>query len=473
MVEQSGPNRHDRAIVIGGSIAGLAAARALSGTFREVIVIERDGFNRDAAEHRAGTPQSWHIHSLIMRGQQALDALFPGFCASALARGAVRVDQAGDLIMFGRDGWWPRYQSGICSLFATRALLEFVLREQFVAQTANAILLDNTRVLDLITSAQGNCLRAGGVLTNHPTRSRLEADLVVDCTGRSARWKEWFKARGVPLPRETVVDARCGYSSRLYRPRDANAFSWKAMAIDSAVPDQPRFGAILPVEDGQWLVTLGCFDGVYPPTDDAGFLEFARALPTPLLAHALSDAEPLTKLRSSRRHEMRWNHFEAYKQPISHYIALGDSAWAYNPHYAQGMTVAAVSAECLRQVITTNADLRTLPERYYRRAKKFAGQQWESSAQMDLLWATGANARAWYTMLNRPMTDLIARAGQNDRVVSRALIAGAHAITSPLAALSPGVLARIAAFGLKELFLGSQRASEDDATLATGPTLAA
>ena len=67
--------RGDRAVVLGGSMAGLLAARVLVDFYAEVVVVERDPLPR-AATHRRGVPQSRHIHGLLARGQEALEELF-------------------------------------------------------------------------------------------------------------------------------------------------------------------------------------------------------------------------------------------------------------------------------------------------------------------------------------------------------------------------------------------------------------
>jgi flavin-dependent dehydrogenase len=455
MAKQTASRSFDRAVVIGGSMGGLAVARALRERFREVIVIERDVLARDRPEHRAGVPQSWHIHSLLLRGQRELEQLFPGFLEQAVALGAVRFDHAADLVAYTNYGWEPRYESEFIALSATRPLLEFAQRKRFFALNANAIVLDGTRVLDLITEGRDGRLRARGVLTDHPEHARIEADLVIDCSGRAVRWKDWFRRRSLPLPRETVVDAGCGYSSRLYRPRNPGGFSWKGMVSDTAYPDRPQFGAIVPIEDNAWMVTLGGYNGVVPPADEEGFTEFARSLATPLYFQALQQAEPLTKVRAFRRLEMRWNHFEAYDMPVSRFIAAGDSAWCFNPHYGQGMTVAIVSARILGDLITKNADLETLPRRYYAAAKQFAWPQWDSTAQLDLRWGGTSGERPWHSKLSHPIAELFVRAGQHDRTVSRALLAGAHIIKTPAGVLTPNVVARVALFGLKQLLPGN------------------
>jgi flavin-dependent dehydrogenase len=60
--------RGDRAVVLGGSVAGLLAARVLADAYAEVIVVERDQLP-SAAAHRRGAPQSRHIHGLLARGR--------------------------------------------------------------------------------------------------------------------------------------------------------------------------------------------------------------------------------------------------------------------------------------------------------------------------------------------------------------------------------------------------------------------
>ena len=59
----------EKAIVIGGSIADLLAARVLSDHFKEVIIIEKDYYS-DNDDVRSGIPQANHIHTLLVRGKE-------------------------------------------------------------------------------------------------------------------------------------------------------------------------------------------------------------------------------------------------------------------------------------------------------------------------------------------------------------------------------------------------------------------
>jgi 2-polyprenyl-6-methoxyphenol hydroxylase-like FAD-dependent oxidoreductase len=55
-----------RAIVIGASMAGLLAARALADHYDEVTLLERDTFPKQG-EHRKGVPQGKHAHAVVGR----------------------------------------------------------------------------------------------------------------------------------------------------------------------------------------------------------------------------------------------------------------------------------------------------------------------------------------------------------------------------------------------------------------------
>lgn len=454
LVSQSSSSGYDRAIVIGASMAGLAVARALSDHFSEVVVIERDELSRSKPTHRPGVAQSWHIHNLTIGGQRELEELFPGFIETAIDLGAMRIDDMADIAIYAKYGWVKRIESEFICLSATRTLLEFAERKRFFALVKNARLLTETRVTDLLVDRSGGGLRVTGVATNHPDEPQLHADLVVDCSGRKMGWKVWFKQHSVPLPRETVVDSRCAYSSRFYRPRNPAEFSWNAMIVDPAFPDRPHWGVIIPLENNDWVVTLGGFNGNYPPADEQGFMDFARALPTPKYAQALERADPLTKVRAFRKLEMRWNHFETFND-LSRFLVVGDSAWAYNPLYGQGMSVAVTCARILRDVLNKSTDLDSLPRRYYPAARKFALPLWDSTSQLDLRWSGATGKRPWHGKFSMPAAEMAVRAASRDQVVGRALNEVAHLIKPPtFGALTPTIAARIARYAFKEVFFG-------------------
>lgn len=86
----------ENAIVLGGSVAGLCAARVLADGFDEVVVIERDPLPDDPV-CRDGAPQTSHPHVLLEAGRATIEDLFPGFCEDVLAKGGLMVDTSTEM----------------------------------------------------------------------------------------------------------------------------------------------------------------------------------------------------------------------------------------------------------------------------------------------------------------------------------------------------------------------------------------
>ena len=91
------------AVVVGGSIAGLSAARALADHFERVTVVDRDAYPGGALD-RAGAPQGRHVHTLLARGSSELERLFPGFERTMLNRGALKLDFGTEFATLRQEG---------------------------------------------------------------------------------------------------------------------------------------------------------------------------------------------------------------------------------------------------------------------------------------------------------------------------------------------------------------------------------
>jgi 2-polyprenyl-6-methoxyphenol hydroxylase-like FAD-dependent oxidoreductase len=174
----------------------------------------------------------------------------------------------------------------------------------------------------------------------------------LDASGRGSRGASWLAELDFAPPPETVVDAALGYASRCYARPDGWRADWTALLVQATPPGGTRGGALIPIEGERWLATLAGAAQDYPPTDEAGFVAFARSLPTPLLADAIAGARPLGPIFGSRRTENRLRRCEAVPRWPAGFLILGDAACAFNPVYGQGMTVCAEEAlvldHCLR-----------------------------------------------------------------------------------------------------------------------------
>ena len=100
------------AVVIGGSLAGMCAARVLSDVVDTVTVVERDAY-RAAKDFRPGIPQARHVHNLLARGLREFDAFCPGFERRMRERGAVAIETGWDVATRWPTGWSPRSHTGL------------------------------------------------------------------------------------------------------------------------------------------------------------------------------------------------------------------------------------------------------------------------------------------------------------------------------------------------------------------------
>jgi 2-polyprenyl-6-methoxyphenol hydroxylase-like FAD-dependent oxidoreductase len=414
-----------RAVVIGGSMAGLLAAHALADTFEHVTIVERDRLGASPA-HRAGVPQDRHVHTLWAGGLRAVETLLPGIESDLVAAGGRNVDFWRDFRWYLPVGrWskpWPATQHLVSS---TRTLLESVVRLR-VRDAGRVTFLDGCEATGLRLGPDGivagveftarGLARADAALDGEkdaekPATEQLAADLVVDAAGRRSRLPEWLAGLGRKAPAETVVDPFIGYATRLVRLAPDRPVDFNGLYIQLAPPRHTRGGIMFPVEDGQWVVTLLGAERDYPPVDDDGFLEFARSMRSPRLYEAIRDAEPTTPLFGHRHTADQRRHYERMPSMPAGLLALGDSLCAFNPIYGQGMTVAALQAQTLGELFRRRLRARSETAALTRPAQaamaKVAARAWMVSASEDRRYPVTGNPgpaiRALHGYLDRVM----------------------------------------------------------------------
>src|SRR5262249_11542261 len=119
------------AIVMGASMGGLLAARAVADHYDRVTVIERDELP-EAPEPRKGVPQGRHVHALHARGREGLEELFPGPTEELVAEGALRGDGAADVIWFNHGCCLCNAPSALVGLAMSRPFLENGVRRRLL-----------------------------------------------------------------------------------------------------------------------------------------------------------------------------------------------------------------------------------------------------------------------------------------------------------------------------------------------------
>jgi 2-polyprenyl-6-methoxyphenol hydroxylase-like FAD-dependent oxidoreductase len=417
-------DRH-HAVVIGGSMAGLLAARVLSDHFEQVTIIERDRLTRDA-DPRKGVPQGRHVHGLLARGAVIMGEYFPDLFRNLAQDGAILVNL--EDIRWNQLGvWLTRVPSPVKSLFQSRPFLEQHVRDQLAAR-------ENVRILDTCEVAKlcAHNDRITGIVLRYRTGEQHEeamsADLVVDTSGRGSRAPQWLNSLGYGNVQETSVKIDIGYATRIYRCPAHLPASWKGLFIYGRPPDDKRGGVILPIQGGHWMVTLIGSLRDYPPDDETGFLEFACSLNQPDLYEAIKDAEPVTPIAVYKYSANRWRHYERMERLPQGFIIMGDAACSFNPAYGQGMSVAAIEAQtldrCLREqeMFAGNIGLVGFTQRFQQAIARDITTPWLLSTGEDLRYPGTEGKRSLsIRLLNRYMRRMIELTASDPRMTATLL----------------------------------------------------
>ncbi|WP_158852537.1 FAD-dependent oxidoreductase [Saccharothrix deserti] len=427
------------AVVLGGSIAGLLAARVLADAYAEVTVVDRDDLGGGTG-HRRGVPQGRHIHGLQARGQRIVEELLPGVTAELADAGAVTSDVGRDTRWYFPAGRLRNFTAGRPAIAASRPFFEAHLRAR-VAALPNVRVVDRCDAQALVFDAHRT--RVTGVEVRHgdAAPSTLTADLVVDASGRGSRVPAWLLGAGYPKVEEEKSKIGLGYTTRLYRLL-TDTYDGDVTVAVVASPRHPRGAVCAKVEHDTVLLTAYGILGDHPPTDPDGFDAFVDSLPVPDVRQVLRGAEPLGDPVAYRFPANLRRRYEQAPRLPDGLLALGDSVCSFNPTYAQGMTVAALGALTLRRHLSTGATPR--PTAYFRDlAAEALDGPWEMMIDNDLAFPGVEGDRTAKVRISHAYGALVQAAATRDERVADAFLRVVGLIDPPTALLRPATLLRV------------------------------
>lgn len=374
-----------RAVVVGGSIAGMLAAAAVKDHFQSVDIIEAHELP-DGPEPRTGVPQAVHIHFLQTGGAEAIEALLPGAVDRLLAAGAHRVPETTNMLIYSPEGWYRRWRRATHYVVtASRDLTDHIVRQE-VLKDPRVKARPHTKVTALL----GDRHRITGVSirSSHGEETELAADLVIDASGRSSRTPQDLTQLGITGLTQDHIDSGLVYASRFYRA-PVPTHNWPIVGIqaDPHLPQPGNAGGILPIEDDRWHVSLMGSPGGHPTRDPDAFEPFARTLRHPIIADLLAHAEPLTDVKVTHSTANRRYYYERLAAWPEGLIVIGDALAALNPLYGQGISVAAQSAVALRQAIAARSGP-GLGRRAQRAIARCVNTAWALSVGQDIHFPT-------------------------------------------------------------------------------------
>jgi 2-polyprenyl-6-methoxyphenol hydroxylase-like FAD-dependent oxidoreductase len=219
----------------------------------------------------------------------------------------------------------------------------------------------------------------------------LPADLVIDASGRGDLTLRALQALGIARPRESVIGVDINYASALFRIPAGVHHDWKTVIMTPQAPESSKAALLTTIEGNRWICAVGWRGEEVPPTDRESFVEWTRTLRMPTCYHALKDAEMLGKVMRFAFPESRYRHFAQLETWPRGLLPVADAICRFNPIYGQGMSVAALQAEALGELLAqcaadANDDLHDLARRFLRRADQIIEGPWNMAALPDLAY---------------------------------------------------------------------------------------
>ncbi|WP_369393216.1 FAD-dependent oxidoreductase [Streptomyces sp. CG1] len=440
------------AVVVGGSVTGLATALALAEHGHAVRVLERsapppDGPAAKAAElwHRPTVPQSDHSHILTSLGVRVLRRWAPRLLDTALEEGARLLDlmdaapAADD--PHGAAGPWAGADHELTALAVRRTFLELLLHRA-VRALPGVTVEHGTAVRGLLLD--GSRSRVTGVVTD--SGAQVPARFVVDATGRKAAALSWLAEAGFPLGEDLTGPTQLRCFTRFYR----------LTASDGALPGPlnrgnaaggiwDHYAAVAhPADNGTFAIAVGT------PTADpattglrepAAFTAAARLSPYVTEWTDERVSAPLTDVRAIT---MPPNILRSTARPGRRQVAglfpVGDAVCVTDPLYGRGMSLALQHAFRLVELLDAHPEVGESQSEHAVRLADEIHRPWYEQAVHDSF----TRARLWRAQAEggapppvppaapgRPALPEVARAAAADTTVWRGLVRVLMGLNTP------------------------------------------
>ena len=352
-------------VIVGGGIAGLAAALALSRVGQEVVVLEQDappppGTPQElfASWKRRGAPQLRHSHGFLARLRNLLRDRYPDLLDALVAEGAQEQTIAASLPPVLTPAYRPApNDDDLTGLLCRRTTFERVLHA-YVSEQPRVSLQSGAQVVGIQHARLNGSLRLTGLSVQRgETREDLAAETIIDATGRLSPFPAWLRDMGAS-PLEEQRDTGIVYYTRFYRLRDGVQAPKRTNHSSMGDLGYLKFG-VFPGDGQAFSLTLAI------PTvetelrilrDSDAFSRVCQSLPalSPWLEPARS--EPTTDVFIMGGLRNTYRQFVIDDQPVAHgFFAVGEAAIHTNPLYGRGCSLSFLHAHLLADAFAAHA----------------------------------------------------------------------------------------------------------------------
>jgi 2-polyprenyl-6-methoxyphenol hydroxylase-like FAD-dependent oxidoreductase len=420
-----------RAVVLGGSVAGLLAARILADHAESVVIVERG-----AADGRhSAVPQGDQVHALLPGGRAHLERWFPGFTDRAVAGGASLVSAAARRSYL--DGRRKVSGTRVDYLSATRPFLEAEVRRGTVELPQVSVVTGRVTGLDFDDTAV--------TAVRYETAdgpAGIDADFVVDATGRSSKLGDWLERDGWDRPPMTRMTVNINYATAAFRrPEDAPE-PMLTLALWGPRTGGDFGGAIFtPVEDNRYLVMLGGYGDCRPGHTTEDLIRRCRQDLPPEFTPVVGN-DVVGEVKTYRHPDSRRRDFAGLTRFPARLVAVGDAVASFNPIYGQGMSSAAMHASALSLYLRSAPDLATAATGFFARQKVVVDAAWGFSTSADLARPSVPNEGHRVGRISSWLSGQIIAATVTDATVGRRFDDVTGMLAHPSSLGAPGTILR-------------------------------
>ncbi|HHT7154863.1 glutamate synthase [Bacillus thuringiensis serovar andalousiensis] len=393
----------NKAIVIGGSMAGKFAAKALSTSFKEVIIIEA-GERWDGKSLRKRVPQSNHPHVLLKGGENAIEELFPNITNELIEAGSIINNFTRDLKWHQFGLWKQPFIGEVHMIQQSRPLLEWHIQKR-IHQISNITIKYETLVKGLLVDAKLN--KVCGVKVKYletNTQEEVHADLVVDASGFGSKSIEWLREYEIKVQEEKVrIDLF--YATKMFKLKENEELDCCNMLMSPSFPDNPYGVLIQTIEDNRYFVTFSGYANEKAPQTDDEFYDFAENLSISNVTDFLNKAEGITDIKTYKIPYQVRRRFDLVNNVPEGLLVIGDAQCRFDPVFGQGVSVAAMEAHQLQLLLHDRKQLdKTFTQQFYKKAATIIETPWDMTTteisrhpQLKRELTTKQKFQLWYT----------------------------------------------------------------------------